>query len=243
MKNKNILTLLIVVLLSIPTSAQYQNTKLLSKFGMAGGFEVFYVNPNLNALNTQLQLSGLPEFSKNGFAAYGGGGYAYVMFIRNLRIGGVGFGGTTSVSTDVGGNFKGADYSIGGGGITVEYTLPQVEFIQLSLGAIIGFGKAKLNLTSRSGSFGWSGIWNDFNSSSNNKSIYLSSNFFIFTPTVNAEILLGRFTALRIGAGYQLTAGNNWQVLDGQSLSNVPNSLNGNSIFINAGLMFGLFVF
>ncbi len=243
MINKKILTLLIVVLLSVTGSAQYQNAKLLSKFGVAGGFEVFYLNPDLNALNTQMQLCGLPEFSKNGFVTYGGSGYAYVMFIRNLRIGGVGFGGASSVSTNAGGNYKSAEYSISGGGITLEYTFPQIESIQLSLGAIVGFGKAEINLINRNGSFSWDSIWNDFNTTSDNKTINLSSKFFILSPTVNAEILLGRFTALRIGAGYQFTVGNNWMVFGDQSLSNVPNSLNGNSFFINAGVMFGLFVF
>ncbi len=217
------------------------NNVLLSKFGGAGGFEVFYFAPDFSGLNSALTQSGLPEM-KNGILTYGGGGYSYILFIPNVRIGGVGFGGSKSVSNVVNNYYKSAEYHIGGGGVTIEYTFPQIKFMQLSVGATLGGGSTEIDIHSRKSVASWSQIWNDFNSSSEAKSYSIKSNFFLFSPSINGEILLSRFAALRIGAGYQFAVGESFTAFDGIDLSGVPSNLNSQSFFINAGIMVGLFV-
>ncbi len=234
----------VLLFLVFPFAANGQSgNALLSKFGGAGGFETFYFNPNLQGLDAGLIENGLPKLSGGGLITYGGGGYAYVLFIPNLRIGGVGFGGGKSVSNLVGDYYKSVDLHIGGGGLTIEYTFPQVKFMQLSLGAILGYGGMEITLNSRKSTVSWNDIWNDFNSSSKTKSYNIKSGFFLFSPALNGEILLSRFAALRVGIGYQMAIGESFTAFDGIDLENVPSNLSSNSFFINAGILVGLFVF
>ncbi len=235
-------TLFVILLLSasLVTKAQ-SNDYLLSKFGIAGGFETFYFNFNFNEINGSLKSISLPELN-SGVLTYGGGAYSYIMFIRNVRFGAVGFGGSESVSSFSNGYYKATDFHIGGGALTVEYTLPQIRAIQLSVGAMLGYGNVRVDLHSHKATVAWNDIWSDFNSSSSSKSSNISSSFFLFSPTLNTEILLSRFVALRLGLGYQLAIGEKWQAYEGVDLENVPQSINSQSFFINVGILVGLFV-
>ncbi len=237
---KKISVALLFLFFPLLLNAQSGNV-LLSKFGGAGGFEVFYFAPNFSGLNSALTQSGLPEMG-NGILTYGGGGYSYILVIPNVRIGGVGFGGSKSVSGVVNNYYKSAEYHIGGGGVTIEYTFPQIKFMQLSIGATLGGGSTEIVVNSRKSVVSWSQIWDDFNSSSKTKSYNIKSKFFLFSPSINGEILLSRFAALRIGVGYQFAVGESLTAFDEVELSGVPSNLNSQSFFINAGIMVGLFI-
>ncbi len=211
---------------------------LLSKFGMAAGVNVNYFTPKLDGLNDKLTKAGLPEFSK-GIFTYGGSGYVYVLFVRNLRFGGIGFGGSQTVAD---GN-KSAKLTLSGGGVTVEYTLPQVRSFALSFGAIIGGGKLSLDLYDKTSSMNWDDVWNEYEGDAEAKHIDISSSYFLFAPTVNAEFLLSRLIAFRVGIGYQFAIAENWEVYNEQNLNNVPSNFSGNGFFANVGILIGLFVF
>ncbi len=211
---------------------------MLSKFGMAAGVSVNYLTPNLDGLNEALAGANLPKFD-NGILTYGGGGYVYVLFVRNLRIGGLGYGGSASVNRDN----RSAVLGFSGGGITIEYTFPQVKVVALSLGAMLGAGKTKLDLYETDGNRSWSEIWDEYNGEMSSKQISISSSYFLFTPTLNAEILLNRFIALRLGAGYQFAFGDSWNVYENPELTDVPSDFNANGFIFNAGILVGLFVF
>ncbi len=233
-------TVVILLLLVASFSAQSRrgSAVLLSKFGMAGGFTANYVIPQLGGLNDELHHAGLPEFS-NGLFTYGGGGYVYVLFIPNLRLGGFGYGGNETVNS---GN-RSARLSLSGGGFTVEYSFPQIDEFALSLGAIIGGGKLGVDLYENNGIENWSEIWEEFNFEAENKHTEISSVYFLIAPTINVEILLNRFVALRIGGGYQIPIAQSWTVYDGKKLNGAPDNFNANGAFFSLGILVGLFVF
>jgi hypothetical protein len=210
-------------------------------FGGGGGFIPGWIFPKFDKLNTQLKQFGVPEFSNSGFFTTGGGGFIYLGFIKNLRIGGMGFGGSKSVSNQ-GAQNKEVDYSIGGGGLTVEYTLPFVKNTGISLGAIIGGGSMQIDAYRNSGPFSWQDIWNNLSlASSSNTKRTIKNSFWFFSPTLNVDIPFYRFFIFRIGAGYQLTFGDNWTIDNDHDLSNVPSGLNGNAFFIQTGILVGFF--
>ncbi len=135
------------------------------------------------------------------------------------------------------------DYSIGGGGLTIEYTLPLVRTFGISVGTIIGGGSTQIDIYKNSGSFSWDNVWTDILSpvSSTNTHRTIKNSFWFFTPTLNIDIPFLRFMIFRIGGGYQVTFANSWKIDNDNDLSNVPSNLNGNSFYIQTGLLVGFF--
>lgn len=213
-------------------------------FGGGGGYSPGWIIPNTDPLNLQLKALGIPELSTSGFYTSGGAGFIYIGFVKNLRVGGMGFGGTISESVSLANENREVVYSMGGGGLTLEYTLPFIKDLGVSLGAIIGGGAITVELYRNNGQFSWGNIWDEIgNGQSNNVSRTLTNNYWIFSPTLNIDISVYRFVLLRIGAGYQFTFGGDWEADNGQSLSNVPSDLNGNNFFIQSGIFVGFFSF
>lgn len=236
---KQIIILSLILILNFELSAQ--TTKYFdAPFGGGGGFTPAWYFPNVNPLNLKLREIGIPELAKNGLFTTGGGGYIYIGFVKNLRIGGMGFSGSTSKKVSAVNNSSEASYSLGGGGLTVEYTLPFIKDIGLSIGAILGAGGITIEYYKNTDKFSWDNFWNGSN---NNSMERLTNNFWIISPTLNLDIPIYRFTALRIGAGYQFSLGNGWEANNEQVIDGVPSELNGNSFFIQAGLFIGFFSF
>lgn len=212
-------------------------------FGGGGGYTPGWIFINMDELNNQLINFGSGQLQKSGFYTSGGAGFVYIGFIPNLRIGGMGYAGSTSTSAQSGGFNREAVYSIGGGAMTIEYTLPFVKNAAISLGAIIGGGGIDIELYRNSGDFEWSNIWNEISTSTstNNVSRKISNNYFLFGPTLNFDFPLYRFVSFRVGGGYQLTIGKNWKIENDKELMNVPSKMNGNSFFIQSGIFLGFF--
>ena len=240
---KYYLTLFLGVVLTI--SAYGQTTKYFdAPFGGGGGFIGGWYIPNVDPLNLKLNDLGMPELSTSGMFTTGGTGFIYIGFVKNLRIGGMGFGGSVSSSSTINGISRETIYSLGGGGVTVEYTLPFIKNIGVSAGAILGAGSISVELYRNDGNFNWESIWSDIdNGQSANISRKIENSYWMFTPTLNAEFPVYRFIALRLGVGYQLTFGGEWEVENGQSISGVPSDLKGDGFFIQAGIFAGFFSF
>lgn len=234
---------LIVLIVAFSTQAQsISQVGWVAKFGVAGGFSTVYVMPELVPLDSYLEGFGLSKMSDKGVLTWGGGGYAYIMVVPNLRIGGMGFGGSISENATINGINKEAVYSIGGGGLTIEYTLPFIKKAAVSIGAMIGGGSAELELYQNKGLADWNDVWTDIANAKLN-SHKLTNEFFTISPTLNLDIPITRFMAFRLGAGYLLSFSNEWTVDNGITLSTVPENLNSSSFFIQTGLYFGFFAF
>ena len=251
------LVILIVILCSGQFISAQEARYYDAPFGGGGGFTPGWIFPKFEELNTKIKQFGIPEFSSSGFFTTGGAGFIYLGFIKNLRVGGMGFGGSKSVSgsesipdllnkkSDMNAVQyilnKEIDYSLGGGGVTIEYTLPFVRTFGISLGAVIGGGSMQIDIYQNSGSFSWNNLWNDISSPQINTHRTIKNNFWFFNPTVNIDIPFLRFMIFRIGGGYQLTFANSWKIDNNVSFSDVPSALNGNSFFIQTGIFAGFF--
>lgn len=237
---KKILIILFLGLIIKPESIAQTTKYFDAPFGGGGGFTPAWYFTNVDPLNVKLKELGIPELSKNGVFTTGGGGYIYIGFVKNLRVGGMGFSGSTSKKVSTESNLSEASYSFGGGGLTLEYTLPLIKDIGLSVGAILGGGSITIEHFKNSDNFSWDNFGNGNN---NNSMERLTNNFWIISPTLNIDIPIYRFTAIRIGTGYQLSLGNEWKANNDQIITSVPDDLNGNSFFIQAGLFIGFFSF
>jgi hypothetical protein len=234
------LILAIVILFTALNFPQQQKKYFDAPFGGGIGYVPAWYIPNLAPVNVELKSIPMPELSTSGFYSSGGAGFIYLGFIKFLRIGGMGYGGSVTSSQAN----REVVYSLGGGGITVEYTLPIIKNIALSVGAIIGAGTLKIQLYKNSGSFTWQETWDEFASDeSTSFSRTLENSYWMFTPTVNLDFPLNRFILIRLGVGYQLAFNDDWTADNEQELKNVPSDLNANSFFIQSGLFIGFFSF
>lgn len=252
---------LALVLLLLLSTAKYlaqegEDVGWVARFGAAGGVSPSYVFPNLDALNAQIKTFGIPELS-NGMFLFGGGGYAYIMIVDNVRIGGIGLSGTQSTSGKVKVLFtsnpvnREVVYNYGFGGLTIEYTLPFVKNVALSVGGIIGGGSQSIEIFQNSSPYSWDSSWPK---PSNPESSYvydynpgisteIKNNFFTFTPTLNLDVPINRFIALRVGAGYVMNFSDDWKINNDQNIAGVPKDLSSNNFFIQTGIYFGFFAF
>jgi hypothetical protein len=235
---KYFLTLIMAVIIAVSGFAQ-TNKYFDAPFGGGGGFVAGWHIPNVDPINLKLREIGIPEFSSSGMFTTGGAGFIYIGFVKNLRVGGMGFGGSVSTSTSISNENFEAIYSIGGGGLTVEYTLPFVKNIGISVGAILGAGSLSIEYYKNAGTFDWEHIWEE----SQNVSSRIENNYWMFSPTLNVEVPVYRFVALRLGVGYQLTFAGDWQAENGQSINGVPSDLKSDGFFIQAGIFAGFFAF
>ena len=215
-----------------------------SPFGGGGGFTPGWAFANVNSLNNKLTLINMPRVSSTGVFTTGGGGFIYIGFVPGLRIGGMGYGGSTSaksaVTNPIGEFMYNAEtlYSAGGGGVTIEYTLPFIKSIGVSPGLIIGGGNITVELYKNNGV----NYWDELGTPSVLHNT-LNNNFWMIAPTINVEIPFYRFFCFRIGAGYNFTLGEKWTLNNDQSIVNVPSDFNGRNFFIQTGIFVGFFSF
>ena len=247
-KNLTMTKVLIFVLLMASFSLAQMKSKVgwMSKFGGGGGVNLTWMFPNYDEINKQLPALGINEKLSGGLLTWGGGGYFYLMIIDDLRIGGMGFGGSQSVSTSTGGFNREVIYSLDGGAFTIEYTLPFIKRIGVSLGGSIGGGSLTVKQYQNANSnYSWQGTWDEFDTPSNGRNIsnIIENNYITLTPTINVDIPFTRFFAIRIGSGYQFTTSGSWTINNDQNLSDVPSSLSGNAFFIQTGIYLGFFAY
>lgn len=236
---KTIIILLLALTVHLELFAQ-TNKYFDAPFGGGGGFTPAWFTPNVDPLNIKLKELGIPEVAKNGIFTTGGGGYIYIGFVKNLRIGGMGFGGSTSESAVIQGINYEANYSIGGGGLTIEYTLPFIKDVGVSLGTVLGGGSIDIEFFKNSSAYSWEDILNEEPENSMER---LTNNYWIVTPTINLDIPVYRFVALRIGTGYQFSIDNEWKANNNQNITGTPDDLNGNSFYVQLGIFVGFFSF
>ena len=215
-------------------------------FGGGIGYVPAWYVPNIDPINSQLNAIGMSELSSSGFYSSGIAGFLYVGFVKNLRVGGMGYGGSLSTSQTIESESREVVYSLGGGGLTVEYTIPFIKDIGVSVGAAIGSGNLELDIYRNSGDFTWEETWGEFSnpdSSTGNFNRKLKNSFWMITPTINLDYPIYRFVSLRLGVGYQITFADDWTADNEQPVSNIPSDLNSNSFFIQSGIFIGFFSF
>jgi hypothetical protein len=71
----------------------------------------------------------------------------------------------------------------------------------------------------------------------------ISNTFFTVVPTLNLDVPINRFVALRFGGGYIFNFNDTWKVNNDKNISGVYSQLTSNNFFIQTGIYFGFFAF
>lgn len=239
---KRIFPILAVLLFSLHNTSAQDESAWDAKFAFGGGFTPGWFYPDFTGINSKVKAFGAGEFSKSGFFAAGGTGFVSIAVIRNIRIGGMGMGGSVKNSAVVNGLRKEAVYSLGMGGLTIEYTMPFIRSVAISAGLIAGRGGNSIELYENQGPKSWENLWSEASSAqASSKHIKMSNSYFLLAPTLNVDIPVYRFFAFRLGAGYNFALGNSWEMDNGQEILGVPSEINSSSLFLQAGIFIGFF--
>jgi hypothetical protein len=243
---------LIIIIISatiniLPQESSFYDAPLGGGIGYIPG----WIMPKVDGINAQLKNIDFPGLPSGGFYSSGVSGFIYLGALKNFRIGGFGFGSSKSNTGEYyysnsngesGMEQRETNYSLTGGGLSLEYTLPFVKDIAVSVGTLLGRGSLSIGMYRNNGSAGWQAVWRGLYSSSTS-SLTMKNSYWLFSPTLNIEIPAYHMLCFRIGAGYQFTFGSNWTYDNDKDISNVPSNINGNSFFIQTGIFIGLFSF
>lgn len=257
---RNIFTLFMIMLVcSVPILSQDEEDEKdersysywnRTKIGGAGGVTPVVGLFENAEIDKFLTSAGLPGLGKDPLYLIGGEGYGYIMFMKNVRMGGFGMSGMKTVSSiqpiTAGGNLKKeVEYEVSYGGFLIDYVQPLAYRLDFSIGASIGGGQMNFIMRRDNGGFkDWSTEWTDFgnpNKDAVNYTKRLSGNFVVFNPRVNIEYTLLTWMQLRIGAGYPIMFSPEWKLDDKYEVNSVPSKVKLNGYTVNAGIMFGFF--
>jgi hypothetical protein len=218
------------------------------KVGALAGFTMGYLYMDTKPINDFLKMSNAAPVSENGVFLYGGAGAAYIMLVKNLRVGGIGMSGSSKSSAldPVTGMRRDAKLTAGYGAITFEYVVPIVERLDLVGGLNLGWGGIDMQLTKSTGS---STTWDQEQaafgsqtlSATNNITRTLSGNFYIWIPSVSVEYAFLGWLGARVGVSYLGMSSPSWEVDKNFDLLNVPSNVTGKGWMVNGGIFLGTF--
>jgi len=245
---RGLLILLIVVSYAAPLHAQDDDDYRLNRrdrsggiVGGGGGIVPTWLFLDASRLNSELSDKGLPTVGEQGLFLFGGHGHAYIMFIPNLRIGGMGMGGSMETRRDQGGLYQSTKLDIGVGGMTIEYVIPFGAF-HIALGGLIGGGRYSLTLTQTDNTGKtWGTLFPETPLAAVDSRHELVNSFLALQPTLTMEYELHPFIVLGLVAGYFATAGESWKLDDNFEISEMPD-FKMNGAFARLQLTMGLFL-
>lgn len=221
--------------------------KLGGLFGYVPGWLFVDVKP----INSFIVANEGTSLKDNGVYLNGIGGSAFIMFVDNLRVGGLGMSGkTSSTRLDAFGVRRDVELNVGFGGVTFEYVLQLQDRLNLSLGTMLGTGGMDLTLRQTNGApLSWNGEWGNFGSGNYNQPGSLVANstrtltgsYFVYVPSVAIEYGILGWLGARLGVSYVGMAFPSWEVDEKYELLGVPSSVSGRGFMINAGLFVGTF--
>lgn len=217
-----------------------------AKIGGGGGFTPLFLFWNVDAFNNALPPS-VQKFDKVPMFLTGGQGFAYIMLVENLRVGGMGASGSSKTTAIAGGFRRDVLVGVGFGGVTVEYAMPIVERLDLVPGILLGGGAMEITMTRDNGSFkDWGNLWSEFddgNRATLNYARRVNGSFFVYQPSLHVEVAVLRWLAIRVGAGYVGMVSPSWELDEKFEVANVPSSVSGKGWVIHTGIFAGTFLF
>ncbi|MFZ1730838.1 MAG: hypothetical protein WAV84_12005 [Bacteroidota bacterium] len=213
--------------------------------GGGGGITPTWHFLNTTDLNSALAAKGMPQLGEDGLFLFGGQGYAYIMIVPNLRVGGMGYAGSVEAVPDPHMDrgvepFRKTELSVGAGGLTVEYVIPFGRF-HIAVGGMLGAGSYTLTLTQNDfKGKTWGGLFPSSPTSPGDTRHEISSSFFTWQPSLTMEYEVHSFVVLGVTGGYFGGRGS-WELDKNFDLLDVP-EFNFESPFVRLGLTFGLFL-
>jgi len=219
-----------------------------AKVGAFGGFTPAWLGIDVAPINAFLKPAGGAPLKENGVFLTGGAGAAYIMLVPNVRVGGVGMSGSIrSTALNAAGVRRDAELHVGFGGVTVEYVLPVVERLDVSVGGMLGWGGIDLTLRQDNGrAKTWQQEWDafradDYGGNPGNITRRLSGAYFVYVPTVNVEYAILGWLGARVGGSYVGMTAPSWELDGKHELLGVPADVNGQGFMVSAGLFVGTF--
>lgn len=224
----------------------YRPKRQRVKVGGAGGFTPSWGLFKFEEINKVLKSSGMPELSTDPMYLAGGVGYGYIMFLKNVRLGGRGVTGVVSSSSiDLAtGVKKNVDYQISYGGFLIDYVVPIAEKLDVAIGVTLGGGSVNITMTRDNGKFiQWGGMWDEFgkNDPTTNVTRHLNGTFFTAQPGASVEYAILQWFQLRMGVTYPYMSNATWKLEADKEILGVPSKLKADGPVITAGIMFGFF--
>ena len=254
---KNAMSLILLsFLIVIPLSAQEKDEDQVdrsysywdrTKIGGAGGVTPIIGIFDNTGIDAYLTSAGLPKFGSDPIYLIGGEGYGYIMFLKNVRMGGFGAGGLRSVSKydPVANVRKDVEYALSYGGFLIDYVQPIAHKLDIAVGASIGGGSVDITMRRDDGSFkDWDSLWTQFGNPARLTSNYtrkIKGSYVVFNPHVNIEYTLLTWMQIRVGVGYPIMFSPEWKLDDTFELNSIPSKITPKGYTINAGIMFGFF--
>jgi hypothetical protein len=197
-------------------------------------------------INELMRSQNLGEFDKTRLYAIGGQGYAYILVVPNLRVGGMGLTGSTAVKTQSGNVVREVDLHAGYGGVTVEYVYNLFPRLDITGGMLFGGGGMDFKINRSYGlTQNWLPTWDNFSggTAADEYSAKLSGSFFVYRPSVNVEYAILRWVSLRVGASYVGMSSPTWTRDDKFDLYGVPDNITAQGWSFNTGIFVGTFIF
>ena len=206
--------------------------------GAGAGVTPMWLFLNVGELNKSLVKAAMPEFSNSGMFLMGGAGFAYIGFVKNLRIGGIGAGGSMMKQTAT--NTSEIGISFGGG--TIEYVIPFGNF-HVAIGGMIGGGSTTLTLTKNQyDSRPWDDIFsNDIPGNSSSVRHEMTNGFFSYQPMLSLDYIPHPLIMAKLSGGYFGMSGKTWQLDNKTNATDVPDLKMGSG-FIQLGIFVGAFL-
>jgi len=218
-----------------------------TKVGGAGGFTPAVAMFDNKEIDKYLSASGVPTLGSDPIYLVGGEGYGYIMFLKNVRMGGFSVGGSKTVNRiDPTGTIrKEVEYSVSYGGFLIDYVRPVAYKLDVAIGAAIGGGSVNITMRRDDGGFkNWDSLWThygDINRSTTNYTRQLTGSFVTFNPHINLEYTILTWLQLRVGVAYPIMFSPDWKLDDQYEINNVPSAIKAKGYTVNAGIMFGFF--
>ncbi|MBN1448240.1 MAG: hypothetical protein JXA28_09945 [Bacteroidetes bacterium] len=209
--------------------------------GGGGGITPTWYFLNTQNLNNALAEKGFPLLPEDGLFLFGGHGYAYIMLIPNLRIGGMGFGGSLEERRDNLGLYQSTRLDVGAGGVTLEYVFPFGRF-HVAVGGMIGGGSYTLTMTQAENSAkSWGGLFPTTLESNPQSRHEMNRSFLTWQPALTLEYEIHPFIILGLTGGWYGSSGGEWRLDDQFDLEEMPD-FDFDGGFVRFGLTFGLFL-
>jgi hypothetical protein len=156
-----------------------------TKIGGAVGFLQDWMFFDFGPINELMRSQGLGEFDKTSMYAIGGQGYAYILVVPNLRVGGMGITGSSAVKTKSGNVVHEVDLHAGYGGVTIDYVYNLLPRLDITGGMLFGGGGFDFKINRSEGTTqDWNSTWTNFsgNAPAQEYSSKLSGTFFVYRP-------------------------------------------------------------
>jgi hypothetical protein len=218
-------------------------------FSVGGGILGGLFMPNLDEFNSLIAKPFNGTTVSNSIWMIGGQGFATLPFIKNVRVGGLGFSGASALncvndtSADLRAVCRQIEYHVGYGALTIDYVLPlHLKHFSIVPGVAVGAGSIQIYAQQAQNRLSAFDINDDFSKGINITHTYQSS-FLLVMPQVQFEYTIKGFSMVRASLGYQISKMGTWTVDRNVSLGDTKNlaNVNGSGLVASIGVFFGLF--